>query len=382
MPSDSIETDRAERLLQIGRSLTSNLDLESLLQEITLAARELTNSKYAALGILNSERDGLDRFITVGIDQAERAEIGELPHGHGVLGVLIDDPRPLRLARLSDHEHAFGFPPHHPPMETFLGVPILVDGTAYGNLYLTDKSDGEFDDRDEDAVITLAAWAAIAITNARSVRDHRLRAAIEGSENERKRWARELHDETLQSLGALNLLFASALRRGDKESLELAAREGSDLLRLEISNLRSLITELRPAALDEIGLMAALAGLTRRVSALADVEVELIDALESDESVPDDLQITIYRIVQEATSNAVKHASASRIWVSVMPKEDAIQVSVRDDGIGFDPEAPSEGFGLIGMRERVALAGGKIEFVSSKEGNTVVIANLPAKLAG
>lgn len=377
MNTDSNTIGNPERLLEIGRSLTSNLDLESLLREITDAARDLTHANYAALGVLNAARDGLDRFITVGLGQEARARIGELPRGRGVLGVLIDNPRPLRLARISEHEDAFGFPEHHPPMKSFLGVPIMIDGTAFGVLYLTDKSAGEFDDVDEASVVTLAAWAAIAIHNARSVRDDRLRAAIDGSENERRRWARELHDETLQSLGALHVLLASALRNGDKASLESAAKDGAEQIRIEISNLRSLITELRPAALDELGLTTALAGLSHRMSSLSDVDVELTGNLSGLDELEEDLQVTVYRVVQEAMNNAVKHATPTRIDVTVDCHANSVQISVHDDGRGFDCDAQSSGYGIVGMRERVALAGGSLTIESSEVDGTVVAATLP-----
>lgn len=377
LDSPPTESANSDRLLAIGRSLTSNLELESLLKEIIGAARDLTGAEYAALGILNSTRDALERFITLGIGPEARAEIGELPRGRGVLGVLIDDPRPLRLQRLSDHPAAFGFPAHHPAMESFLGVPIMIGDIAYGNLYLTNKVGGEFDDRDEDSVVTLAAWAAIAIHNARSIKNDRLRAALDGAENERKRWARELHDETLQSLGAIHVLLASALRRGDQASLESAASDGAEQLRLEISNLRSLITELRPAALDELGLVAALEGLCRRMSSLADVEVELSGDLDGAEDLSRELQVTLYRIVQEAVNNAAKHSSASRVWIEISLDGDSVCASVRDDGIGFDPDAKGDGFGIVGMRERTSLADGELKIASSVPGGTQITATLP-----
>src|SRR5436190_10397243 len=156
------------RLLQVGRSLVSDLDLESVLKAVLEAARDLTSARYAALGVLNDRGDGLERFLTLGIDGAARARIGDLPRGHGVLGVLIKDPKPLRLADVGVHPHSYGFPAGHPPMTRFLGVPIRIREAVYGNLYLTDKDGGgEFDDGDEAAVVVLAEWAGYAIANAR-----------------------------------------------------------------------------------------------------------------------------------------------------------------------------------------------------------------------
>jgi GAF domain-containing protein len=159
------------RLLDVGRSLVSDLDLESVLQAVLEAARDLTGARYAALGVLSGRGDELERFLTLGIDGAVRARIGDLPRGHGVLGVLIKDPRPLRLPDVGKHPQSYGFPAGHPPMTTFLGVPVRVREAVYGNLYLTDKEGGgEFGEADEAAVVVLAEWAGQAIANARMYR--------------------------------------------------------------------------------------------------------------------------------------------------------------------------------------------------------------------
>lgn len=380
MPESQLTPENAARLLEIGRSLTANLELEPLLLEIAEAAREVTGARYSAIGVLNSDSEVLERFITVGIDDALRAEIGDLPHGRGVLGVLIDEPRPLRLESISEHQSAYGFPEHHPPMKSFLGVPILIDGRAYGNLYLTDKQQGAFDDTDETSVVTLAAWAAIAIKNARLVEDDRLRAAIDGAERERMRWARELHDDTLQGLGALNVLLSSAIRRDDLASLRTAASAGSEQLLLEISNLRSLIAELRPASLDEIGLEAALEALFGRLSSTADLEVDLTISLGEGDPLAKELEVTVYRVVQESANNVVKHAAASEIRASIRRDGSAIEISVHDNGTGFDRDAETSGFGLVGLQERVALAGGSTTITSSTSDGTTVFATLPIRL--
>ena len=155
-----------------------------------------------------------------------------------MLGVLISDPKPLRLTNVSDHPRSYGFPEHHPPMRSFLGVPIVIGGEAFGNLYLTEKEGGDFDEVDEESVIILADWAAIAIANARSVARDRLRRTMEASERERKFWARELHDETLQGLAALRVLLGSALRVGTPEAMTRAMTQATDELGGEIDNLR------------------------------------------------------------------------------------------------------------------------------------------------
>src|SRR3954452_25100638 len=164
----SLPQHRLIRLIDVGRSLVAELDLEVVLERLLDVARDVTGAHYAALGILDPEKRGLERFVTAGIDEPTRTVIGDPPHGRGVLGVLIRDAKPLRLPDVRAHPESYGFPPGHPPMHTFLGVPVVIRGQAYGNLYLTEKDGGrEFTDEDERSIIILADWAAIAIDNAR-----------------------------------------------------------------------------------------------------------------------------------------------------------------------------------------------------------------------
>jgi signal transduction histidine kinase len=379
MTSPRLDQQRLQRLVEAGRALVSRRELEDVLAHLLNVARELTGARYAAIGVLDARRERLARFLTAGVDHGTRRRIGELPRGRGVLGVLITDPRPLRLADVSTHPASFGFPAGHPPMRTFLGVPITVRGQAFGNLYLTEKEGGDFDLADEDAVIVLADWAAIAIENARWAADERLRHSIEAAEQERRRWARELHDETLQGLGGLQVLLASGLRRGNDSALRDAVRDGLAQIGIEIANLRALITELRPAALDEIGLVPAIETLAERISAVDELAVETnIDlTLEEPQRLPPDIESTVYRMVQEALTNATKHAGASLLRVELLARDGSLEVSVTDDGCGFDPERVAGGFGLTGMRERVALVGGSLRIESVPRQGTTVTASIP-----
>ncbi len=380
MPDQLLDEARLRRLIDVGRSLVSQLDLETVLGRVLNAARDMTRARYAALGILDADRSRLERFITVGIDDITRVQIGTLPEGRGVLGVLIRDPKPLRLTNVGDHPRSYGFPEQHPPMRSFLGVPIVIGGEAYGNLYLTEKEGGEFDEVDEESVIVLADWAAIAIANARSVARDRLRRTMEASERERKFWARELHDETLQGLAALRVLLGSALRVGTPEAMARAMTQATDELGGEIENLRGLITELRPAALDQLGLMAAIEALTERAAATAGLEINTeFEPPETwaRERLDPELERTTYRLVQEALTNVVKHARAERVDLQVSMNGDAVAVTVRDDGIGFDSATTSEGFGLVGMRERLELIGGRVDISSAPGQGTEVRAELP-----
>src|SRR5215213_9944661 len=170
-----MDEHRLRRLVDVGRSLVTVLDPEAVFERLLEVARELTGARYAAIGVLDERRERLERFLTAGIDEDTHRAIGDLPRGRGVLGVLIRDPQPLRLPDVGAHPESYGFPLAHPPMKTFLGVPILVHGEAWGNLYLTEKAGGDFTPDDEEAVKVLADWAAIAIANARLYRDVQLR---------------------------------------------------------------------------------------------------------------------------------------------------------------------------------------------------------------
>jgi signal transduction histidine kinase len=544
-----------EEVLELAHSVLGDLDVEVVLHRVLVAARQLTGARYAAIGVLDEQQTALARFITLGLEPGEREQIGAPPRGRGVLGELIAHPVPLRLAEVGDHPHSYGFPLGHPEMHTFLGVPVLAGDEPYGNLYLTDKADGEqFTDSDERSLALLADFAGVAIDHARrftgseqrreeltrtvaaldatvqialalggqtdldrilqlvakrgralvsaralaielldgedfviaaiagevpakllgarfpiqdtvaetalrtlssqrledamnrnrferhgigrlgfpiaaglavplvfrgipygvlvvadrledgprfgdddlrllesfaasaatavatakNVAVEQARQRIAATEEERRRWARELHDETLQSLAALRLGLSAARRaKDDPEAIDDLLTHAVDQLDGEIATLRALITELRPAALDELGLPAAIAALADRSAQMGlevDIDVEAIKAEEIDDQ---EFQITVYRIVQEALSNARKHGDATRAVVSVDVDPSTVVVTVRDDGSGFNPSVPAGGFGLVGMRERAELLGGAIEVASRVGNGTTVTVTLP-----
>jgi signal transduction histidine kinase len=546
--TDKLNADRLRTLIDLGGVIVSELDLDAALARVLDAALELTGARYAALGVLNAERSELERFITAGIDDDTARRIGARPRGRGVLGVLTHDPKPLRLARVSDHSASYGFPAGHPPMESFLGVPVVIQAEAWGNLYLTEKQGGEFDEADEEAVVVLARWAAIAVENARLYRDvetqrveleraasglratqavalavgaevdlerslelivkrgralveartvlillrdgdelvaaavaghgqriggvripvhgstsgevmlrgqseriddvaarlrisadklgvsgartalavplayrgeplgvllafdrqpdaqpfsddderalrafaasaatavviaqsvqrQRLRDTLAAADAERRRWAQELHDETLQALGGLRVLLSAARRAGDAEALSQATDQALEQIEQEITNLRAIITELRPAALDELGLEAALEALFERHRAINDLEISgrlvLPPRDEQRAGLDAELQASVYRVVQEALTNVAKHAHARQVKVSVEAADERLSIVIADDGRGFDAELQTGGFGLTGMRERVLVFGGALSIDSSQSGTTV-----------
>ena len=209
---DALDERTLRRLLDAGRALVGDLDRDTVLERLLETAAEVTGARYAALGILDASREGLERFVTRGAGEDVRAAIGAPPRGRGVLGALITDPRPLRLDSVRDDPRSFGFPPGHPPMETFLGVPILVGERAWGNLYLAEKAGREaFTQGDEDAVVVLAAWAGVAIANARLF-----------SDSERRRGGARGHDRDRPSRGRRD--GAQRRARADRRARAGAAR--------------------------------------------------------------------------------------------------------------------------------------------------------------
>jgi signal transduction histidine kinase len=234
---------------------------------------------------------------------------------------------------------------------------------------------------DEELLRAFATSAANAVAIKRSVEADRLRAAISAADSERGRWARELHDQTLQSLGGLRVLLAAALRRGDAAATQQAIRQAVEDIELETDNLRAIITDLRPSLLDDLGLLPAIdALLERRRQAGLEIEgkLSLPDPERGGVSLDKELETTVYRLVQEALTNVAKHARSSHARVSVGLAEGQLVVEIQDDGVGFDPAAQTSGFGVVGMRERVYLTDGTLE-VQSNERGTTVRARLPVK---
>ena len=349
-----------------------------MLQTLIRIAAELTDAKYSALGVIDRSGRELARFVTFGIDDEARAAIGDLPRGRGVLGVLIDDARPLRLDDLTRDPRSVGFPANHPPMRSFLGVPVMTRGVAFGNLYLAEKrSASRFSEEDEEIVTLLAAQAAVAIENAGSVQRDALRRAVQAQEAERRRLARELHDETGQALTSM-LLGLSAVERA--ETAEAARLAAGDLRRLVVETLQSvrrLAIELRPSALDDFGLEPALKRLGRTVSEGGSLDVQVETRL-GPARLPSEVETAVYRIVQEALTNVVKHAAAERVSIVVTRVPGRVSVVIEDDGAGFDPSATrGDGLGLLGMRERVDLLDGSLTIDSEPGSGTTLAIELP-----
>jgi signal transduction histidine kinase len=256
-----------------------------------------------------------------------------------------------------------------------LVVPLVFRGAPVGVIEALDRVDGpEFRLEDEWMLLAAAAGAATAVATAQSVERERLRRSLHAAEEERRRWARELHDDTLQALGGLRVLLSSARRREDVPSLRAALDQAVDQLGAEIANLRALISELRPAALDELGLRPALEALFERVRATYGLRVEVTLDVGRAAGAPrlhPEIETAVYRVVQEALNNAARHASAERIAVVVLQRGEEVLIKICDDGHGFDVRGPSRGFGLTSMRERISLVGGRFEIRSGSTGTTI-----------
>jgi signal transduction histidine kinase len=540
--------DRFRVLVDAGIALSSELSLDALLQRLVETAGRLTGARYAALGVIDKSGQALERFLTTGLDAEVHAAIGDLPRGRGILGVLIREARTLRLSDIADDARSVGFPRHHPPMKTFLGVPILLRGVAYGNLYLTEKEGGEnFTVEDEELTQLLAAQAAVAIENARlyesstrwlrqleslneisdalvselelepllaliarhlrelvgarlvlialpdsgqglrvaaaegegtygivgmrlefggskagrvlergqservdSVLEdaeidqqaarrlgvhsalfvplvvHRrpigvvvahdkggptpaftdddlrlaetfasraaiavdlsqrvsrgvVRRVVAAQELERARLARELHDETGQALTSILLGLKSLEDAPAGDDGRAALAEVRELVVSTLQDVRSLAVELRPAALDDFGLVPALERLVGTFREQTGMTVDLENRLK-DRRLPTDVETALYRIVQEALTNVVKHAEAGRVSIVLAHRDRSVAVVVEDDGSGFDPAAArDEGLGLVGMRERVGLVGGRLRIESAAGTGTTLVAEVPLR---
>jgi signal transduction histidine kinase len=545
MSSPAPQLDRLRGLVEAGIALSSELSLDALLQRIVETAAELTGAHYAALGVIDRSGQRLERFLTTGIDAKTHAAIGDLPQGRGILGVLIREAKPLRLGRIADDPRSVGFPPNHPPMGTFLGVPIVLRGVAYGNLYLTEKRDGlEFTEEDEELTQLLAAQAAVAIENARlyesstrwlrqleslneignalaaelelepllalvarrlqelvdarlvlialpegeslriaaaegdsafgvtgmeldidrskagrvlergrservdSVLDdpevdqqvtrrlgvhsalyvpllvrgeaigvviaHDKRAAspafgeddlrlaetlaaraaiavnqservsrdvvrrvVEAQELERARLARELHDETGQALTSILLGLRPLEQAAESEGVRAAVSSVRELVVSTLQDVRRLAVELRPTALDDFGLVPAVERLTDTFREQSGLQVEL-EAQLGQERLPREAETALYRVIQEAFTNVVKHSGARRVSVLLQRKGGSALAVVEDDGGGFDPaRTRADALGLAGMRERLALVGGRLRIESASGAGTTLVAEVP-----
>jgi signal transduction histidine kinase len=369
---------RLEAMTDVTRVVGGETDLDRILATVVKRGRALVSAKW--LTILLPDDDELVVSAIAGELEGQRRGM-RIPIEGSLPGSALRSMDAQRFSALRERRATRGDVWFEAEAE--LLVPMSFRGAGIGVLIAGDPlgEQSAFSPEDERLLAAFAASAATAVATARAVAEERLRHSIAAAERERGRWARELHDETLQGLGALRVLLTSGLRSGSSETLEGAVREATSQLDSEIQNLRALIAELRPAALDEIGVEAAIEGLAERVSATAGLAVETEVSLSGSrgprEGRGSELESTIYRLVQEALTNVAKHSRAEHVRLSVIERDGGIEISVEDDGVGFDPDAEGRGFGLPGMRERLAMVGGSFELTSAPGVGATVRASIP-----
>ncbi|MGO8825110.1 MAG: GAF domain-containing protein [Acidimicrobiales bacterium] len=341
MPFRAIEDpSKLRRVLEATLLIESNLELPEVLRHVAEEARSMTGARYAALGVLDEEKQALSEFITVGLSEEQEATIGPRPTGRGVLGLLIADPKPLRISEIGNHPDSFGFPPNHPPMTSFLGAPIKVREEVYGNLYLADKVGwSEFTHDDEALVGALSQAAGIAIENAR-LHDRVRRSAVY---EDRDRMARDLHDTVIQRLFALGLTLQGMAARMPDAAADQLGDAVAEIDRV-IAQVRSTIYELGMGD-DSRGIRDDITTLTRELRPVVGCEIDVMFEGPLDASI--DAQITEHLLatIREALTNVGKHAQATRVSVSVDATDTSCRLTITDDGVGISG-APSVGGGL------------------------------------
>ncbi|HEX4127066.1 MAG TPA: GAF domain-containing protein [Acidimicrobiales bacterium] len=371
-PFDRIDDPaKLRRLVQAILILDAELNLPVVLRRIIEEARGLVDAQYGALGVLAEDGRTLDQFLTVGLTHEEERAIGARPTGRGVLGALIGEDKPVRLANLAESPESFGFPPHHPDMTSFLGVPVRVHGEVYGILYLTNKKTApEFSEDDEELVHALAMAAGIAIENARLHGLVRDRALTE----DRDRIARDLHDSVIQRLFAIGLSLQGTARLVERPEAVMRIGEAIEKLDETIRQLRKAIFDieltinkegLHPKVLDLVHELRPVLGLLPQVSFSGPVDATVSDALVEE----------VLAVLREALTNVGKHARASQVVITVAAGEE-LRLVVADDGDGMG-DGNAAGLGLKNLRQRAERLGGNIELGTSREGGTRLTWHVP-----
>jgi signal transduction histidine kinase len=367
-------------LIAAGMELASERTLDAVLLRIVQLAVELTDARYGALGVLTSDGRSIEEFITVGITAEERAELGDPPTGHGLLGALIREARPLRIPDIAADSRSVGFPPNHPPMRSLLGAPVTGRGRAFGNIYLTDKQGADaFDDEDERVLVVLATQAAVAVENAR-LSDEAERKGRELQRlqvlEERERIGKELHDGVIQSLFAVGMnLQAMATASGDDaiaNRLEAAVEDVDHAIR----DLRNYIFGLRPGILADRQLDQAIKEMATEFGARSGV----VTVVEVDADAAANLTsraTDLVQLVREALSNVGRHGAATTCRVSLRRDDHGFMLEVDDDGRGFDIDLTTWGMGLRNLEERVGSLGGTFDVQSTPGEGTTVRATIP-----
>jgi signal transduction histidine kinase len=373
-------TAQITALDQAVRGIGGVLDVDRVLQLITDQVRGLAGAQYAAIGIVDAY-GAIERFITSGISDEQRARIGDLPHGRGLLGLIIREDRTYLIPDITRHPERYGFPPHHPEMNSFLGMPIKARGEVVGRLYLTNKLDAAGFGEDDQALVEMfALHAGIAIDNAR-LHDQVRRLAIV---DERERISRDLHDSAIQSIYAQTLALDDVPDLIAEDPSEAARRvdEAIDALHAVIRDIRNFIFGLRPVLLAGGSLADGLRDLAAELRRSGGVEVEV--SVSEDGGVidlPIETLAELLALAREALSNVARHAAASRAWVRLDADEDNLRLELADDGRGFDASRSAERghHGLANMHSRADALGADFGVESEPGAGTRIIVTLPRR---
>ena len=380
--ADALEQKRQQlqAVNTAGLALTSELDRDEVLQRVADQARLVADAKYAALGVFDEEGI-VESFTTSGISEEDRARIGPLPRGLGLLGHLQVERRPLRLRDLHDHPSSVGFPKNHPPMKSFLGTPILLRGEPLGNLYLTEKQNGdEFTADDAEALETLAAQAAIAIENARLYSQSERVSILE----ERHRIRMDLHDGVMQSLYGIGLLLEDVAERlhDEPEHAKAQLMRTVDGLNAAIADLRGYVLGQRPITASGRPLEESLELLAEQARSNALIDVDLFIADGVTERLGRERREAAYYIAADALGNIARHARARRVSLELSERNGDAILEIRDDGVGFTTDEATSGHGLANMRQRAFAVGGTLQVESAPGSGARVRLELPMSVKG
>lgn len=412
---DTSGTRRLQALVEAGIALGADLTLDQILDRVVGAAADLTDARYAAVAVVG--KDGIERFVHAGMPP-EVAALLPRPRGGGVLARALRERRPVRLADVSADPEFSGFPPGHPGVTTFIAAPVLTGDDVYGAVYAAEKDDGaEFTEGDEDLLVKLAAFtagaigarhardaaqsartndetveaarryvesaenlwrsASAALERSRRVRRESVSAILKAQESERRRIGRDLHDQTGQDLTAAALVLDKIARAvpGEGPAAD-AVEELRAILRDTHASVRRIAAALRPAALEEFGLEVAVEHLVELAGEGGGLEATAHCDLGG-RTLPSDVETTVYRVVQEALTNVLRHAAAQHVHVTLTATPSAVVAEVVDDGVGIDPAERGGGTGLSGSRERLALVGGGMSVRPGPRGGTRVLVEVP-----
>lgn len=357
------------------RGISSVLDVEQVLQLIVDRVRELVTAQYAALGIVG-ESDQITQFITSGITAEERRAIGDLPHGRGLLGLIIRENRSYRIPTIAAHPESYGFPPNHPPMASFLGVPVTVKGAVVGRLYLTNKQDAtEFSAEDQALIETFALHAGIAIENAHLHEQVQRLAVVD----ERDRISRDLHDSVIQMIYAVTLSLEDVRELVSEAPAEARQRvdDAIDALHGVIRDIRHFIFGLRPLLLDSGSLLDGLRALADELRRNTTTEVEVVGEEPSDLGL--DVVAELLAIAREALANVARHSGAAHASIRLEESGESVRLQIADDGRGLTQELDIVGahHGLANLRARAEALGGTFDIESGAAAGTRIIVEIP-----